>query len=601
VIWALEKILQREVGAVIEIDERSHIETDVLVIGSGAAGCAAAIAADEYGARVTMIAKGAIGRSGNTNLAGVVFAAGLGHTDPRDNPRVHLEDTILEGRFLGDQHLVKVMCDHAPHTVYDLSRYGVEWYLMEDGKHFLQAPTPGHRYNRGVHHDGRTGEKVQRALMDEVQRHCDIICISDLLVTTLLHEEGRVIGAAGIDLKTGKLVSIAAGSVIVATGGAGKIFSVTDMETGSTGDGMVWCLRAGASLIDPEMHQFFPTSFVYPETLRGTAIATSALWVYGLRLFNAKNERFMERYYPDEKENVPRDVLSQCIYKEILEGRGTEHGGVWLDTYAVENWEHWRRDRARSYIWPAKLGVDVRRAEVAPTSHYTLGGVRINEKAETGVEGLYAAGEVAGGIHGANRIGGNALADCMVFGEIAGREAALSRRGPGKLDMMLLEAEKERLNELLGRTVAKREVRPAELIVRLRRTMYEKAGVVRSGKLLKEALADLEEIRSLMAQNMIVGSDPHYNPEWIWAIELDSMSVLSELTVRAAQMRTESRGAHFRVDYPEPDNDQWLKHIAVRLEGEGGPKFYFIDVDFPYVGLIPESTIPPFRELEIDL
>jgi fumarate reductase (CoM/CoB) subunit A len=584
---------------VVEFKRTLQHETDVLVIGSGAAGCAAAIAADEYGARVLMIAKGAVGRTGNTNLAGVVFAAGIGHTDPRDNPRIHLEDTILEGRFLSDQKLVKLMCDHAPHTVYDLARYGVEWYLMEDGKHFLQAPTPGHRYNRGVHHDGRTGEKVQQALNLEIARHPDIQSMDDVLITTLLVQGGAIAGAAGIDLKSGDLITIAAGSVVVATGGAGKIFSVTDMETGSTGDGMVWCLRAGARLVDPEMHQFFPTAFVHPETLRGTALATSALWVYGLRLFNIHEERFMERYFPDEKENVPRDVLSQCILKEIIEGRGTEHGGVWLDTYEVENWEHWRRDRARSYIWPSKLGVDVRRAQVAPTSHYTLGGVKINEHAETGVPGLYAAGEVAGGIHGANRIGGNALTDCMVFGEIAGREAALSRRGPASLPTDLINGERERLKSLVSSSNTKDGVHPAELIEQLRRMMYRKSGVVRSSELLESAKQDLIHIRDTFKTRLIVDPEPHFNAEWIWALELDAMLTISELTVQAAIMRTESRGAHFRVDHPYPDNEKWLKHVLVHLDHEGEAAFDFEEVEFTELDLIPGKTDPPFRELEV--
>jgi fumarate reductase (CoM/CoB) subunit A len=581
-------------------NDGTFIETDVLVIGSGAAGCAAAIAADEYGARVLMIAKGAVGRTGNTNLAGVVFAAGLGHTDPRDNPEIHLEDTIIEGRFLGDQKLAKIMCDNAPHTVYDLHRYGLQWYLMEDGKHFLQAPTPGHRYNRGVHYDGFTGKKVQCALSDEIARHPDICTLSDIHITTLLMDKGRVIGAAGIDLKSGNLVAIAAGSTIVVTGGAGKIFSVTDMETGSTGDGMFWCLRAGASLIDPEMHQFFPTAFVYPESVRGISLATSALWVYGLRMFNKDNERFMERYYPVEKENVPRDVLSQCILKEIIEGRGTEHGGVWLDTYAVENWEHWRRDRARSYIWPAKLGIDVRRPEVGPSSHFTLGGVRINERAETGVEGLYAAGEVAGGIHGANRIGGNALAECMVFGEIAGREAALARREIPTIEPILIDQEKDRLVCLLNRTSAEDSFHPAQLIAQLRQIMYRQCGVVRNKELLDRATTNLHDIRGAMTSSMVVGDEKHFNAEWIWALELESMLTISEMTVHAAKLRTESRGAHFRVDYPGPDNKNWLKHIVAHVGDEGMLEFDYTPVEFPYIQLIPERTEPPFKELVVN-
>ncbi len=579
----------------LELDQR--LETEVLIIGSGAAGSAAAIAADEYGAQVLMIAKGASGHCGNTNLAGVVYAAALGHTDPRDSPQVHLEDTIIEGRFLGDQRLAKILCDNSPHTVYDLARYGVPWYRMEDKKHFLQAPTPGHRYDRGAHYDGRTGEMVQKALTAELARHPDITILDDVMITTLLKQDGAIVGAAGIDLKSGGMICISAGSTIVATGGSGKIFQVTDMETGSSGDGVVLCLRAGASLIDPEMHQFFPTAFVFPDTLRGTALATSALWKYGLRMFNRVNERFMERYYPVEKENVPRDVLSQCIFKEILERRGTEHGGVWLDTYAVENWEHWRRDRARTYVWPAKLGVDVRRSEVAPTSHFTLGGIRFDENAQTGVEGLYVAGEAAGGIHGANRIGGNALAECMVFGEIAGRHAALARRSARPADECLLHEERLRLERMLGRTAVPNGVSPARLTARLRDTVYRNGGVVRTEKLLKRGLADIQEMRQEFENCLQVSAGEHYNVEWVRALELDSMLTIGEITMKAATLRKESRGAHFRVDYPYPDNGNWLKHIVARLD-EGKILLSTVPVEFPYMQLIPMRTEPPFRQLD---
>ncbi len=579
------------------LDFAKNLSTDVLVIGSGAAGCAAAITADEYGAKVLMIAKGTIGRSGNTNLAGVVFAAALGHTDPRDNSDVHLQDTIMEGRFLGDQRLAKIMAEESPHTVYDLQRYGLPWYKMKDGIHFLQAPTPGHRYHRGVHYDGRTGQMVQTALSNEVKRHPDIQTLDDILITDLLKQEGRVIGAAGIDLKSGEMVTITAGSTIVATGGAGKIFQVTDMETGSTGDGMVWCLRAGATYIDPEMHQFFPTAFVYPETLRGTALATSALWIYGLRMFNNVGERFMEKYYPEQNENVPRDVLSQCILKEILEGRGSPHGGVWLDTYAVENWEHWQRDRARTYVWPAKMGVDVRRAEVAPSSHFTLGGIRFNECAETGVEGLYVAGEVAGGIHGANRIGGNALAECMVFGEIAGRCAALAKRDAPPADEKMVRPEQERLRAIFERRRASNGSSPMQMTALLRKTMYNKSGVVRSEALLQQALADIQQMQADFRTCMQISEGQHFNVEWIRALELQAMLTVSEITVRAAALRKESRGAHFRVDYPSPDNTNWLKHTLARLDGDA-LRLSHVPVEFPYVTLNPDQTEPPFRKLE---
>jgi succinate dehydrogenase/fumarate reductase flavoprotein subunit len=263
----------------------------------------------------------------------------------------------------------------------------------------------------------------------------------------------------------------------------------------------------------------------------------------------------------------------------------------------VENWEYWQRDRARSYVWPTKLGVDVRRVEVAPTSHFTLGGISINEDAETGVEGLYVAGEAAGGIHGANRIGGNALAECMVFGEIAGRNAALARRDAPLPDTRLLQQEQARLLQLLYPSPAPGGINPFKLTMLLRNAAYRKAGILRNEQLLQQGLAEVLEIRHLLQTRMQISKGEHYSVEWVSALELDAMLVIAELTVRAADMRKESRGAHFRVDYPYPDNDKWLKHIVVRLDQNGTPQWDAVPVEFPYVNLTPEKTEPPFHEL----
>lgn len=556
-------------------------QTDVLIIGTGAAGCRAAIEAAEYGARVTIVSKGVFGRSGTTNMAEVVYAAALGHTDRLDRPWFHFEDTIIEGHWLGNQDLVQLLVNEAPKTVYDLERFGLHWYRMEDLKHYYQLPTPGHRYDRGVHYNESTGKQMQAALVKEVLRHCFITVLNDILVTSLFVDDGQVRGAGAIDLKSGNFVAFQASAVIIATGGAGMMYEVTDMEHGSTGDGISMAYRAGAELIAPEMHQFFPTAFAWPETLKGIIVTSSNLWKFGLRLFNAKGDRFMENYFPDEKENVPRDVLSRYIYMEIQEGRGTEHGGVWLDTSRVEGWDYLKRERARSYIWPEKLGVDTERFEIAPTYHFTMGGVKIDKYAQTNIRGLYAAGEVVGGIHGANRIGGNALPECMVFGAIAGRHAALNSEILKVTLATQINDEITRISEQLkpaGETV----LRPIDGLRTLKSIMYHHLGIVREEKGLESGLEKLNSLEEVDLPRIGVNQEKVFNIEWIWRIELENMIEQAKLFMSAALMRQESRGAHFRSDYPKIDNQNWLKNITV-ICTEIGPEFSTIPIDFTYL------------------
>jgi fumarate reductase (CoM/CoB) subunit A len=557
------------------------IKTDVLVVGAGAAGCRAALEAAEYGASVTLVAKGAIGRSGTTNLAEVVYAAAVAHTDRRDCPQYHFEDTVTEGHWIGDQRLIKLLADGAPKTVYDLERFGTPWYRMEDEKHYYQLPTPGHRYDRGIHYNESTGIKVQTALVDELKRHPGVRMMDDIFVTGVFVDDGEIVGASAIDLHEGKMIIFQTGAIIIATGGAGMMYLVTDMEGGSTGDGITLAYHAGAQLIAPEMHQFFPTAFVWPETLRGVIVTSSNLWVFGLKLFNAAGERFMERHFPVEKENVPRDVLSRYIFLEILEGRGTENGGVWLDASDIDGWDYLRRERARSYIWPTKLGVDTERFEIAPTYHFTMGGIRIDTHAQTTVRGLYAAGEVVGGIHGANRIGGNALPECLVFGAIAGRHAALTRSPDRLVRQSQIEDELTRLRDRLL-PAEQAELRPVDALKKLKRIMYFHMGIVRDERGMKEGLEKLEKLECEDLPRVGVGPSSVFNWEWIWKIELEHMLEQAKIYTEAARMRTETRGAHYRSDYPATDNQNWLKNIIVH-KSEGGPRFAIEPVEFPYL------------------
>ena len=573
------------------LEQTRRLQGDVLVIGTGAAGCRAAIEASEYGASVILVCKGVFGKSGTTNLAGVVYDAAVGHADPADSPATQFEDTVVYGRFLGNQDLVRVFTFEAIKTVYDLDRYGMEWWKTEDGR-FRQLTSPGLRRPRGLYNDEETGKKLQQALVREVLRPTrrNIEIVEDLFISDLVTVDGRVTGAVGIDIKSGDLVVLEARHVILATGGLGMMYGITDMEAGSTGEGISMAFRAGADLIDMEMHQFFPTAFVYPESLRGIAVHSSALWVLGLKLYNAQGERFMEQYFPEEKENVPRDILSRRIFLEIAEGRGTEHGGVWLDTRDIPNFDAIRKERPRTYLWKERF-LKTERFEVAPTYHYTLGGIRIDVWGRTTVPGLYAAGECASGVHGANRIAGNALPDCMAFGMVAGRHAALH---PGPR----LPVRNDSVDRVRSRVLALLEGDgpPAQEVTRhLRGIMYRDVGIVRSGESLQRARAAIRALRH-EAQRMHTPAAPSPTFGLLRAVETEAMAELAEVIVESAVLRTESRGAHYRTDYPEADNARWLRNVVARRTPDG-VALDTIPVAFPY--LRPEETTLDVRSARL--
>jgi len=579
------------------VRELRRVSCDVLVIGTGAAGCAAAIAAAEKTAKVVITNKGTFGRSGTTCLGSVVYSAGLGHTDERDSPEYHFLDTIIEGRYLGNQELAKILTEEAPRTVYDLERYGVSWYKRGKDRinpakyNYYQLPSPGHRYNRGVHHNEKTGQVIQNALCKEVLKHSPLIqVVDDIYVWTLVVSDNKVQGALGLDLRTGENVAFQCKALVLATGGAGSSYKVTDMDTGATGDGYAMALQAGVELIDVEFTQFFPTAFIHPESLHGIIVATSALWTSGLKLYNADGSRFLARQNPELAENLPRDMLSRGIFMEIASGKGTSHGGVWLDTSDIDNWAEIRQDRPRSYMWPERFGISDRRFEVAPTYHFTMGGLRITEKCETNIAGLFAAGEVAGGLHGANRLAGNALVECMVFGEIAGREAAnLRKEQPGGINDLKVSEEEEKLRLLFSPEATKGKTHSSLLIQRLRETMYKYVGVVRNKEGLEKAQKEIKDIRERAETDLKIVPGKIFNYDQIHAFELFNMLELGDAVVTAALMREETRGAHYRSDYPETNNKQWLKNTITRRV-DGKLRLRTEKMKTPYVNVPDEDS-----------
>lgn len=577
-------------------NEFRKISCDVLVIGSGAAGCSAAIAAAEKTAKVVLTNKGTFGRSGTTCLGGAFYAAGLGHTDPQDSPELHFLDTVIEGRYLGNQELVKILAEESPRTVYDLERYGVPWYKQGQPRInpsqyiYYQTPSPGHRYPRGVHHNERTGQAIQRALCTEVLKHSvDIQILNDLYIWMLMVKDHKIQGALGLDLGTGQIVVLLCKALILATGGAGSTYRVTDMDTGATGDGYAIALNAGVELVDMEFTQFFPTAFVHPESIEGMLIATSPLWTAGLKLYNDVGERFVAKRYPQWGENLPRDLLTQCIFAEIISGKGTVHGGVWLDTSDIKDWEEFRKDHPRSFIWPEHFGINSRRFEVAPTYHFTVGGIRISAKCETNTTGLFAAGEVAGGVHGANRLAGNALAECVVFGQIAGREAASFRKEEiQEMKGPFIRDEMDKRGQLFNPHLTKGRTNSIGLIRNLRETMYRHVGVVRNREGLEKAQEEIRVIKEQASDDLKIAPGKIFNFDQIHAFELFNMLDLCRVIVKGALLRAESRGAHYRSDFPNPDDRNWFKNIISHFQ-DGQLYVRTEKVKTPYVQL-PEGS-----------
>jgi fumarate reductase (CoM/CoB) subunit A len=539
----------------------SVYETDVLVIGGGGAAARAAIEADEFDANVIMTVKGLLGRSCCTSMAETTCNAAFGFADPEDSTEKHFEDTVIGGGYVNNQILVDIFTKEAMARVLDLERYGAIFDRSPDGK-FDQRMMGGHRHKRGVYHGDRTGHEMMQALMDEVNKR-KIEVLQDVMVTSLLTRGNTVIGATGLNRSNGAFMVFRANSTILATGGAGQLYIRTTNPLEKTGDGFAVAYDAGAELVDMEFVQIHPTGLQYPNT---GYLVPEGLRGYGARLINAKGERYMSRYDP-RLELTTRDVCARANFNEVREGRGTEHGAVYLDCTVVprETIEIGFSDLSQYLL---RFGIDMQKQplEVFPIAHHFMGGVKINEKCETNVPGLFAAGEVAGGVHGGNRLGGNALAEIQVFGARAGRYAAERSKSSNLIpvDHVQVEKEHERIFSILKQRDGPN---PIEVKRRIQQTMWDNVGVFRTEQSLSRALSDLQRIRVKDLPNLHSSvSATSYNYEWTEAIEIQNMLDVAEMVTRAALMRNESRCAHYREDHPKTDNGRWLSNIMIRKE-----------------------------------
>ena len=534
--------------------EIKTISTDVLIIGSGGAGSRAAIEVDDAGLKAIIVSKGLSFRSGCTGMAEGGYNAVFKTVDKDDSIEAHIHDTLKGGSYLNDKKLVDILVNESPKRLIDLENYGALFDRQESGE-IDQRPFGGQTYRRTCYQGDRTGAELLNALKEEIIRR-DIECIEEVMITSLVTEDNQVIGATGLDLKDSSLIYFKAKSVILASGGAGQLYPVTSNTFQKNGDGFAIAFRAGASLVDMEQVQFHPTGMIAPESKKGVLV-TEAVRAEGGKLINKNGERFMSRYAPEKMELATRDVVARSIYQEIIEGRGTEKGGVYLDISHLDD-DYIDEKLETMVLQFENVGVDIKHGpiEVAPTAHHFMGGLKINTDASTSLENLFGAGEVCGGVHGANRLGGNALADTQVFGKIAGESASKAAKATElKTNEEQVKKEASRIEGL----IKKGTIKPLEFKNNIKNLMWEKVAIVRDEKTLNEALGQLQDMQKDL-ENLDVSDKRQYNDELVNALEVINMVEICILTVKSAILRRESRGAHFRSDFPET-KEEWKKSI----------------------------------------
>ena len=540
--------------------ETKTISSDVLIIGSGGAGARAAIEVDNAGLKALIVSKGLSFRSGCTGMAEGGYNAVFKAVDEEDTIDAHIYDTLKGGSYLNDSKLVDILVNESPKRLIDLENYGALFDRQESGK-INQRAFGGQQYRRTCFQGDRTGHEIITALKEEITKR-DIETLDEVMVTNLILSQDarppRVIGAVGLDLKNSDIIFLQAKSVIIATGGAGQLYPVTSNTVQKNGDGYALAWNVGANLIDMEEVQFHPTGMVAPESKKGVLV-TEAVRGEGGILLNKNKERFMKKYSPEKMELSTRDVVARSIYTEIIEGRGTENGGVYLDISHLD--ADVIEEKLETMVLQFKdVDVDITKEpmEVAPTAHHFMGGVKINEKCESSIANLYAAGEASGGVHGANRLGGNALADTQVFGKIAGENAAKAAKTVDfEENPEMFKAEEDRITGL----IKDGSVKPQELKKRIKKLMWEKVSIIRNEKNLNEALKELMEMEKSL-NDLKVEDKKQYNTDLQTALEVINMVQIATLVVKSAILRRESRGAHFREDYPET-KDEWKKSIVL--------------------------------------
>jgi len=540
-------------------------EHDVLIIGAGGAGLRAAIEALAQGASVGVVCKSLLGKA-HTVMAEGGIAAAMCNVDTADGWQPHFRDTMRGGKFLNNWRMAQLHAQEAPDRVQELEQWGALFDRTDNGN-ILQRAFGGHTYKRLCHVGDRTGLEMIRTLQDRgVQMGFDVYM--ECTVTRLLTDGKRITGAFAYWRESGRFIVFKAKSVVIATGGIGKAWRVTSNSWEYTADGMSLAYEAGAELMDMEFVQFHPTGMVWPPGVQGLLV-TEAVRGEGGILRNKNGERFMEKYDPKRMELSTRDVVARSIYTEVKEGRGTEHGGAYLDI-SHKPADYVKKKLPSMYHQFKELAdVDITKGpmEVGPTCHYMMGGIRVEaETAQSSVPGLFAAGEAAAGLHGANRLGGNSLSDLLVFGRRAGLAAAAhaSKVSQGAVNSAQIEAAEKELLVPFANTGGES---PYAVHRDLQVVMQDLVGIYRTEQDLMKALGELEKLSARAAKCSVEGTRM-FNPGWHLSRDLKSMLLISEAVARAALARKESRGAHSRIDYPNLD-DTWGKKNNLIVQDGG--------------------------------
>jgi len=564
---------------------------DVLVIGAGGAGLRAAVEARESGLRVAIICKSLFGKA-HTVMAEGGAAASMGNVNDKDSWMVHFRDTMRGGKFLNHFRMAELHAKEAPDRIWELETWGALFDRTKEGK-ISQRNFGGHEYPRLAHVGDRTGLELIRTMQQKIVQlqqkdgretgdmESGIKVFAELTITDILKENGKVSGAYGYWRETGAEVLFEAPAVVIATGGVGKTFKITSNSWEGTGDGHALALKAGANLVDMEFLQFHPTGMVWPPSVRGILVTESVRGEGGV-LTNTNGERFMFKYIPDvfkdkyadneaeadrwyeDQDNnrrppelLPRDEVARAINSEVKAGRGTEHGGVFLDVSKRLPAELIKKRLPSMWHQFYELaGVDITKEpmEVGPTCHYVMGGVEVepDTAAAVGVPGLFAAGEVAGGMHGSNRLGGNSLTDLLVFGRRAGIGAVdyVKKNGANPVSQGAITAAAAKIQAPFDREGGENSY---SLHAELQEITHNLVGIIRTGSELKDAIAKIADIRKRSA-NVSVSGGRKFNPGFHLAFDLDNMLLVAESTAKSAINREESRGGHTRDDFPGMDN-----------------------------------------------
>jgi len=547
------------------------VRTDILILGAGGAGLCAALHAADSGKKIKIliVTKALIGKGGCSRMVQGGYNVVL---NPADSFEKHFQDTLKGGQFINHQDLAWTLVTVAPERIKEMeTKYGCFFDRNPDGT-IHQKPFAGQSFDRTVHKGDLTGIEIVSRLSEQVfRREVDYLDEHRALELLWDKEGTRIVGALVLDVGRGEFLVVHARATLVCTGGGPTMFKLFAPSLDKSADGLALCCRAGAEMVDMEMVQFHPTGLIVKGSNTSGTLLEEGLRGAGAQLFNALGERFMERYAPDAKERATRDIVSRCSFMEIGAGRGTANGGVFIDA-SVMGPEFVERNFPGMVERCQDYGFDLarQRVEVSPTAHFFMGGAVINSRCLTSLEGLYAAGEDAGGVHGANRLGGNGIADSTVFGGIAGDSMANDVIG-----REFVPYDEKQVAESIKQAEAPLKREGLDLYPlrdKLRLSNWEKLGIIREGKGLQEGLQTIQELKEKM-DRVGIGGSPAYNISWNDWLNMANLLEVSEMVGRSALERKESRGAHYRSDFPQKNNREYLKNFYIRRE-KGEIKIY---------------------------